>query len=501
MSKISAWLVCGCMVGGTLVPGVLADSLAGWTLLGGTWTADGGVLTASGPNGPKALREGVSPSDFELDVEIMIHAAGTQAGVLFRVDGAGEGTDAHRGYFAGLHAGDNQVLWGASDGGWSEIARKPVRIEPGRWHRCRLQAQGGNVKFFVGGQAVDGVEYPRIDGLDTRFSEGQVGLRVLGGKASFRNLRIRDLPEKPAVATYTNPVAPGCADPVVLRHGGMYYAYFTHTLGVPRAGKGIRMYASPDLVHWTDHGYVLKNKDSWGDSRFWAPDIVERNGTFYLYYAAEERICVATADSPLGPFRQAEQKPMLPETIRIDAHVFQDDDGQYYFYYVHFNRGNEIWGGKLNDDMVSVDPSSLRLMVKPDQPWEQHMARIVEGPEVVKHNGTYYLTYSGSHFKSPHYAVGYATSNSPLGPWEKYGFNPIMKSSSYAHGTAHHCLTTSPDGREMFIVYHRHYDLTNADPRQMAIDRIRFVPQDNGPDALEVWGPTVTPQPMPSGAR
>jgi GH43 family beta-xylosidase len=168
---------------------------------------------------------------------------------------------------------------------------------------------------------------------------------------------------------------------------------------------------------------------------------------------------------------------------------------------VRFNKGNEIWGGKLNEDMISVNQESLRLMIKPDQGWEQQKGQVVEGAEVIKHKGTYYLTYSGSHFESPDYAVGYATSRSPLGPWKKFEFNPIMKSTSYAHGSAHHCLTSSPDGTEHFIVYHRHNTLSKTEPRQMSIDRIQFVPQESGPDVLEVWGPTSSPQPLPSGAE
>ena len=132
---------------------------------------------------------------------------------------------------------------------------------------------------------------------------------------------------------------------------------------------------------------------------------------------------------------------MNPDSLRIDAHVFADTDGQCCLYYVDFNRGNEIWGGRLNDDMMTVDADSLKKMIMPDQAWEKHRGNIVEGPEMLKHNGVYYLTYSGSHFESPEYAVGYATSSSPLGPWEKYERNPIMKSTSYAHGTAHHCFT------------------------------------------------------------
>ena len=82
------------------------------------------------------------------------------------------------------------------------------------------------------------------------------------------------------------------------------------------------------------------------------------------------------------------------------------------------------------------------------------MGNVTEVAVVVRRGDTYCLTYSGSHFESPDYAVGYATSGSPLGPWKKYELNPIMKSTAYTHGTAHHCLTISPDDSEMIIVYH-----------------------------------------------
>ena len=261
--------------------------------------------------------------------------------------------------------------------------------------------------------------------------------------------------------------------------------------------NGIRLYTSTDLVNWEDQGYVLNNEDSWGVSRFWAPDIVERDGTFYFYYAVDERIAVAQADSPMGPFKQQEQKPMEPDSIKIDAYVFEDDDGKRYFYYVGFNNGNHIWGAELSDDMMSIKAGTAKKMISPEEPWETHMANVAEGAVILKHNGTYYLTYSGSHFESPHYSVGYATASHPLGPWTKYENNPIMKSTSYAHGTAHHSIVASPDGSELFIVYHQHNDLATTEPRQMAIDRLQFIPQENGPDILEAWGPTMSPQPMP----
>jgi GH43 family beta-xylosidase len=98
--------------------------------------------------------------------------------------------------------------------------------------------------------------------------------------------------------------------------------------------------------------------------------------------------------------------------------------------------------------------------------------------------------------------VGYATAPSPTGPWTKYAYNPVLASNAYIHGAGHHAVTKSPDGKEMFIVYHTHLDTDTVGPRKLAIDRLRFAPNpDGGPDIMEVYGPTLTPQPMPSGAR
>lgn len=472
-----------------------------WDFYGGKASLQEVELTLSGEAGSRAIFKPNLASAVRLEVDLRLNSENGQAGLVLSSSGTGVGPDSFSGYYVGLDANASQLIWGSVDGNWQPIARKVLPISVDTWYRLRVDASHGQFSIYMEPIINGQVRWtlPLVVGVDQTWTEGQGGVRALGGPASFRNFSIGKLAEASLQASYKNPVQNGCADPVVLKHDGTYYLYCTDSTTHPDMPIGIRVFQSVDLVHWDDKGYALKKEDSWGSDRFWAPDIVEKDGTFYLYYAAETRICVATAKHPLGPFRQKVKAPMEPESIRIDAHVFQDDDGQYYFYYVHFNQGNEIWGGKLNDDMMTVDSSSLRRMIAPDQPWERQQAAIAEGPEIIKHEGIYYMTYSGSHFESPDYAVGYATSKSPLGPWEKSPWNPVMKSTTYAHGTAHHCLTTSPDGTENFIVYHRHHSLTETEPRQLSIDRFRFVPVDNGPDRIEVLGPTSSPQPMPSG--
>ena len=94
-------------------------------------------------------------------------------------------------------------------------------------------------------------------------------------------------------------------DPFIMLHDGTYYAYGTH------ADEGIEVYTSDDLKTWKYKGMALQKKDVWADRWFWAPEVYEVNGKFYMYYSADEHICVATADSPAGPFIQSKKEPQI----------------------------------------------------------------------------------------------------------------------------------------------------------------------------------------------
>lgn len=294
--------------------------------------------------------------------------------------------------------------------------------------------------------------------------------------------------------TYTNGVQPDLADPHVLTHDGTYYLYGTYTPGYPNMRDGIPVYSSKDLVNWTSHGWALHQNDSWGNQQFWAPEVIYKDGLFYMYYAVQERLAVATSTSPLGPFVQTVKEPMHLNIPEIDAHVFTDA-GKDYIYFVRFNNGNEIWGAELNADMKTINESTLTFIMRPTQAWELQAGQINEGAFIIKHNDKFYMTYSGNTFDSPVYGVGYAVADSPLGPYVKYEGNPILQSNDRVHGAGHHSITKSPDGTELFMVYHRHHSLSTVEPRRIAIDRMWF----EG-DILRVSGPSITPQLMPSGA-
>lgn len=257
-------------------------------------------------------------------------------------------------------------------------------------------------------------------------------------------------------------------DPFIMPYNGMYYAYGTN------AADGIQVYTSNDLKKWKlASELALYKNDSWGGKWFWAPEVYSVNGKFYMYYSANEHICVATADSPLGPFRQAVQEPMLPDEKCIDNSLFIDTDGKAYLYFVRFNDGLNVWVAELDNDLQTIRQETMTPCIHVSQAWEEVWPRVNEGPFITKHKDIYYLTYSANSYESPFYGIGYATATSPMGPWTKYDRNPICQKADTLVGIGHSAMFNDLNGK-LNIVFHAHHDQQNIHPRIMYIAGVRF---------------------------
>lgn len=242
-----------------------------------------------------------------------------------------------------------------------------------------------------------------------------------------------------AAPTYTNPVISeiGPADPTILLYDGVYYMYPTGD------NTSYHVYTSYDLVHWSKGPKVFVP----GGINIWAPDVFYHpaDGKFYLYYTADLKIGVAVADSPVGPF--VDQGILLDGFI--DAHLFQDADGKYYLYFTDIGH---IYVQQMSSPLTLT--GSRQVILQPSQSWEMQWGSVNEGPWMIKHNGLYYLLYSGSGADSQYYAVGYATAASPLGPFTKYSGNPIVHSGSGVYGPGHGAVTTDAAGN-LWHIYHQ----------------------------------------------
>lgn len=269
--------------------------------------------------------------------------------------------------------------------------------------------------------------------------------------------------------TFNSPIA--LADPFILVHNGVYYAYGTV------AADGIAVFQSNDMKLWKKESKLALDKaNSWGDRWFWAPEVyyVESKNKFFMYYSVDEHIAVATSDSPTGPFVQESQIPMLSDKA-IDNSLFIDDDGQAYLYFTRFSAtdGSVIWGAKLNDDYLTINQSTMKQCLKVSQSWEVERATVNEAPFMVKHNGVYYLTYSANHYENEYYGVGYATSDSPLGTWVKYAENPILQKPKTLEGAGHSAIFKDLEGK-LKIVFHAHHSPGVFTTRYMYISDVTF---------------------------
>lgn len=258
------------------------------------------------------------------------------------------------------------------------------------------------------------------------------------------------------------------ADPYILFYEDCYYAYGTNV-------RGFEVYTSTDLKHWhRNRNLALAPEDSWGNKGYWAPEVyyVESLKKFYMFYTVNEQVCVATSDSPEGPFVQDVKQPLFGSEKNIDPSLFIDSDGKAYLYFVRFTGGNVIWCAEMNSDLKSLKEETLTKCIEAQDEWERKQATVAEGPSILKQNGVYYLLYSANHFESKDYAVGYATSDSPFGPWEKYSGNPILRrdmdQTARLSGTGHGAPFICEDGSYKYI-FHAHASEEKVQPRSSYI--------------------------------
>lgn len=259
------------------------------------------------------------------------------------------------------------------------------------------------------------------------------------------------------------------------------YLYASHD-NYPSRGCDLmdryHIFSTTDMVTWVDEGEVLDSADvSWGRSDggfMWAPDAAYKDGTYYFYYPhptgngdqwnSTWKIGVATSDKPATGFVDQGYIQDLAQYSLIDPCVFQDDDGKNYIY---IGGGNVCKGGQLGDDMMSV-PGGMSDMTG--------LQDFHEGTWVFKRNGIYYLMYADN------YAVQnesggwngmnrqrYATSSSPLGPWEYKGIILDSNNCDTSHGSI-------VEFKGEYYIFYHNADVSNGNGtlRSVAVDKLEF---------------------------
>jgi len=336
-------------------------------------------------------------------------------------------------------------------------------------------------------------------------------------------------------STYRNPLPVAFGDPFILKASdGKYYLY-----GTGGVRDGFKAYVSENFVEWTDLGRIYQgnNDGQWCVANFWAPEVYEIDGKYYLWFSADWRenptnelenfrIGVAVADQPWGPFTDLMNRPVFdPDYPIIDANLLFDN-GRVYLYYSRccyknpvesevadwaraqgwFDEIEESWiyGVEIKPDFSDVIGDPVLLLRPPvsmdDQQaeWESRSVtshevnrRWTEGSYIIKDKDTYYMMYSGNYFGGKNYAVGYAISKNPLGAFTKADNNPVLQKNTEAGGaitgTGHNMVFSS--GGKMYCVYHGRTEKT-GDQRMVFIDQVEILPDGK----LTVHGPSTEQQ-------
>lgn len=221
-------------------------------------------------------------------------------------------------------------------------------------------------------------------------------------------------------------------DGSIIKANDWYYVFSTdYMVGAPPT-PGIQIRKSKDLIHWEFVGRVFNqvSQEAWEwthGTTFWAPDVVQMNKKYYLYYSVSEvgkrnsYIGLATSDAIEGPWKEEgavfKSKEGDANTVNaIDPDITIDDKGQPWMVYGSYFGG--IFITKVDKNTGKLEKSDHEGILISQR---KNMNFGIEGPEIMYNKKTdyYYLTVSYDWLEDT-YNVRTARSKSITGPFLDY---------------------------------------------------------------------------------
>ena len=225
-------------------------------------------------------------------------------------------------------------------------------------------------------------------------------------------------------------------DPDVVRWNGMYYLYFSMRTAAPQSELTIGIAQSDDLTNWKTIGEVGSDGDYEKKGRA-APCAVRLGGKIHLFYQSSghgprDAICHAWSEDGIH-FTKDPTNPIFRPTGNwnvgraIDAEVVERD-GTVYLYWATRDP-------KMKQQMIGVavaDASSNfgrdawkqacdAPILKPTLDWEQNC---IEAATIVLRDGLFYMFYAGA-YNHELQQIGLAVSRDVL-EWHRFSDQPIL---------------------------------------------------------------------------
>jgi xylan 1,4-beta-xylosidase len=280
---------------------------------------------------------------------------------------------------------------------------------------------------------------------------------------------------------YTNPITRDSAismrDHFIIKVDKKWFCVGTSEPVWTGLNPGVRLLVSDDMLNWKQHSFLIDSKklspDCPYNGRFWAPEIHFIKNKYYLIVNSGKvtvedpkgmkthSVWLFTADSVTGPYKLLNGP--LTTQYNNDATLFEDEDGQTYLYC----SGGGLFQAKIDLNTGKLTTPIQKFLDKKQPGWPEWMVGGIEGPFVIKKEGTYFMFFSTW---TRGYEVGLLKSKNAVGPWElvspepifgtrKKGYRPeLAKGGGYDHlkfqdtedpyqETGHNALFIGPDGQ------------------------------------------------------
>lgn len=205
-------------------------------------------------------------------------------------------------------------------------------------------------------------------------------------------------------------------------------------------------YRSNNLVEWEGPFMAFNpQKGFWGVRHFWAPEVHQINGMYYMFFSAKGGIGekrgtgILVAEKPEGPYRDHSGGPVTPRDWEsLDGTFYQDKQGQNWLIFCREwteNSEGTIHAIRLRPDLKDSIGEPIELLKASAKDWVRPFHDIRSGQTGYLTDAPYlyetadgglillWSSYSDKSAYSGGYTVAckYSKSGNITGPWEDQG--------------------------------------------------------------------------------
>lgn len=270
-------------------------------------------------------------------------------------------------------------------------------------------------------------------------------------------------------------------DPFILEHGGKYYLYGTRAIHTwtqeIKDGYGFDVYESTDLENWDGPFSIFENYEGfWGDFQFWAPEVHEYRGRFYLLATFSDReynrgTAILSCDTPNGKFTAWSQGAVTPKGWSCLDGTLYVEDGVPYMVFCHEwiqIKNGEVCAVELTEDLKAPVGEPFTLFKATDGAgWVVPVEKdcyVTDGPFVLNLDGELVCLWSSFGKGGYVEAVARSKNGKITGEWSVD--RELLFEKNGGHGMIFEDLSGG-----LNFVYHTPNETPNERPCVCKIDR------------------------------